>query len=314
MIHFACVYCGRKVRAKDAQACRKVKCPACGHTLRVPSKGTPPVSQAQAEDNRADAGQQWAGKSDKEIAKLLLKKRPTPVPKTRSMARLVLEPLLPQYDDLTIFALSVAFLLLALTPPGNATPSDQDVLIWQVLYQLIPLSPGFGNLFLLAGLGLIVSLAGTVSNWTKPRWVRFAMLYFAVFATGGIAIAATLLVLMRTRSWPLLVFPLWNGINGAILLIMFFGGIADTDCIVDRRPSLGQLGVTLISILLLLGICRYGLNLHWVMTYSICVCYTLSLNHALQDFFGGHSEPLTTLEEVVTDARPDGRPPAEGMS
>lgn len=295
MIHFACVYCGKKVRAKDTQACRTAKCPACGHALRVPPKARRESGQtaavSQTEERRTDTPDRWEGKSNKEIARLLLKRPPTPIQESRLKAKQILEPLLPQYDDLTIFALSAAFLLLGLTGPGNTTRPPHDPLTPQVFFQLIPFAPGMGGLSLLAGLGLVVSLAGAVFNWAKPRWIRFAMLYFAVFATGGIAVAAALLVLTRTRSWPLLIFPLWNGINGAILMAMFYSGVADVDCVVDCKPSLRQLAITLVSVSLLLAICRYAFNLHWAITYSICVCYTMSLNHTLQDLFGRRSGP-----------------------
>ena len=124
------------------------------------------------------------------------------------------------------------------------------------------------------------------------------MLYFAVFATAGIAVQAALITYLTTHHWLMLIFPVWNGINGAILLILFYSGVANADCVEDTRASRGQLLITLLSVSLLLTICRLGLRLDWTMAYSICACYTMTLNHTLQDYFGSHFEHLTTLEQV----------------
>jgi DNA-directed RNA polymerase subunit RPC12/RpoP len=297
VIHFTCAYCGRKIRARDTQACRKAKCPACGHTVRVPRKQAPPVTaeaQGQPENAQTDREEQWEGKSDKEIAKLLLGKTLMPEERVQSAAQRVLAPLVPQYDDLTIFALSAAFLLLYLIGPGITVDLFQDYMNRQLEGTVVLRPARIGMLSVLAGVGMIASLVGVFFDWQKPRPVKLLMLSFAVLATGGIGIYAGLVTLRTTRGWLMMVFPLWNVINGAILLLMFGGSIMDAECVVDRRPRPSQIVVTLISISLLLAICRYAFNLHWAITYSICVCYTMSLNHTLQDLFGGHSEPLTT--------------------
>ena len=242
--------------------------------------------------------------SNEQIANRLLVRTLAPEERIQLAAKRILTPLLPQYDDLTIFALSAAFLLLVLMrhedmapllqdPPGRGTPNADPVFFF-----------GFASMTVLAGIGLATSLAGVFFKWEKPDWAKYLMLGFAVFATGGIAVLATLVVLGTNRSGLMLIFPLWNGANGVFLLLMFCGNIMDPDCIVDRRLHLSQVVVTLVSISLLLAICRYGLNLHWAITYSICVCYTMSLNHTLQDMFGNRSEPLTTLEEVTADPSP----------
>ena len=212
----------------------------------------------------------------------------------QSTAKRILAPLVPQYDDLTIFALSAAFLLLHLIGPGITVDLVRDYMGALLEGTVVLPAAKVGTLSVLAGIGMVASIVGVFFDWQKPLSVKFFMLSFAVFATGGIGIYAGLVTLRTARGW-LMVFPAWNIINGVILLIMFGGNIMDADCIVDRKPSLSQIVITLVSISLLLAICRYGLKLHWAIAYSICVCYTMSLNHTLQDLFGNRSEPLTTL-------------------
>jgi DNA-directed RNA polymerase subunit RPC12/RpoP len=292
MIHFACVYCGKKIRARDTQACRKAKCPACGHTLRVPPKARcesgQTVAASQTEERHTDTPDQWESKSNEEIASLLRTRTLDPEERVQLAAKRILTPLLPQYDDLTIFALSAAFLLVVLTRPESTipplhAPPDRDA--------AVAFHFGFAGMSVLAGIGLVMSLAGALFDWAKPRWAKYLMLCFAVLATGGIGIRAALIVFETNQSGLMLIFPLWNGLSGVFLLLMFGGNIMDPDCVVDCRPRLSQIVVTLVSIALLLAICRYAFNLHWAITYSICVCYTMSLNHTLQDLFGRRSEP-----------------------
>ncbi len=326
MIRFACVYCGAKVTARDTQACQQAKCPACGHRLRVPARhvaqpppagnAEPDPSRPQAEGPHAGAGEpaaaaRWGGMSNKQIAKALLKKPLRPEQEERLATRRKLLPLLPHYDDLTLFALSATFLLLALTGSITVTmpePLRVDSSLPEVFAALAgELLGRFAWLFALAAIGMIASLVGVFMPGPKSRPVKFLMLSFAVFATGGIGVYAGMVILEEVHVWPLMIFPLWNIGSGLTLLFLFRLGLMDPDCIVDRKPTAVQVIVTLASILLLLAICRYALHLHWAITYSICVCYTVSLNHTLQDFFGIGPKPLTDLGEAAIESASDAR-------
>jgi hypothetical protein len=189
----------------------------------------------------------------------------------------------------------VALLLLALT--GSITvkipaPLTVDSSLPEVFTALAGrLLSGFAGLFVLAFLGMIMSLFGVFLRGAKARPLKFAMLSFAVLATGGTGVYAGMVILRGVHSWPMMIFPLWNIFSGLGMLLLFRTGYMDPDCVVDRTPSRAQVIITLLSISLLLAICRYAFKLHWAITYSICVCYTMSLNHTLQDLFGRRSEP-----------------------
>lgn len=311
MIRFACVYCGVTVAAQEAQACRLAKCPACGHRLRVPrvdvaqppsagDVGDPPL-EAEVSHREPEANaDRWAGMSDKQIAKALLKKPLTPEQKQRQATRRALRPLMPQYDNLTLFALSAAFVGLGLTgsislaPPAPVT-ADSSLADWFAAFAH-ELADQFAGLFFLAAVGMVVSLFSVFWRGPKPRSMKFFMLSFGILATGGTGIYAGFVILEQVHAWPMMIFPLWNILNGAVLVVLFHTGLMDPDCVVDRRPTAAQVAVTVVAISLLLGVCRYALHLHWAIAYSICVCYTMSLNHSLHDVFGIGAEPLTTWE------------------
>ncbi|HNY77072.1 MAG: hypothetical protein RBS72_01245 [Sedimentisphaerales bacterium] len=301
MIRFACVYCGRKIWAKDRLAGTQVKCPACGHTIRVKPTAEPePQTKQTVYDAPAEA-LDWRGKSDREIARELRKHRPlTEQEERRRAIRQTLSPFMPHYDSLTLFALSWAFLLLLLLGP-NASPSRYTLgsrytsgarapapqgpneplvrVIWSVGQQFMVLTP-------LAGIGMVLSLVGVFYPRPKPKTVKWLMLCFAVMVTGGTGIYAGYIWFTTARGW-LLVFPASNILSAAVPLLLFRAGLLDTEVILDTTARLSQVVVTLVVTVVLLATCLYVFRLHWAIAYSICVAYTMSLNHAITDVFGG---------------------------
>lgn len=305
MIHFTCVYCGARVVAKEACASRVAKCPACGHKVRVPrSNGAQPASPGDVPKEPARQDNDClAGMSNEQIAKTLLKKRPLPGRQERLTTRRELSPLMPHYDNLTLFALSVGFLFLGLTGSFSLeapTPLTVDSSIADVFAALAgELLEKFTIFIPLAFLGMLLSLLGVFTRGEKAKPIKFVMLSFATLATSGTGVYAGIVILGQHLSWPMMIFPLWNIVHGIGLLSLFRMGLMDPDCIVNRRPSALQVIVTTVSVLLLLVVCRYALHLHWAIAYSICIGYTLSLNHTVQDVFGIGTKPPTDTEQIA---------------
>ncbi len=290
MIHFSCMYCGRKLWAKDRLVGSRIRCPACGHKIRIRPAEAPAEGGRAARHGRRDtsaAKEDWREMSDGEIARRLHGARGSsghPLDRRR-VARQALSPWLPHYDSLTLFALSSAFILLllfgAFKMPGpqwdGANPALSRVL-WS-------LAGPFGLLIPLAGLGMLLSLVGIFYTKPKPDTVKWLMLCFAVVVTGGTGLYAGYIVLRTTRGW-LMVFPAWNILNAAVPLLLFRAGLLDTELILDTTARLWQVIVTMVVTTALLVVCLYYFRLHWAITYSICVGYTMSLNHAITDVFG----------------------------
>ncbi|UCD49913.1 MAG: hypothetical protein JSW27_20580 [Phycisphaerales bacterium] len=280
MIHFSCMYCGRKIRAKATLIGRKAPCPACGHRLLIP-KPSAPCEETTAPDAPAAIPNQahlWEGKSNKEIAKLLLRDRPLmPEQQERAAVKQAISPLLPRYDELTLFALSVTFLLLLAINPEMQRALPRVALFLRD-----------GRISLLVGVaavGMVFSLFGIFFPFPKPELVKWPMLTFAVVVTGGTGLYTGYITFTTTRGW-LIVFPAWNIINGVLLLALFSQGLLDPNCILDRRAKFWQVVLTLVCVGVLLAVCEYAFELHWAITYSVCVGYTMSLHHGITDIFG----------------------------
>jgi hypothetical protein len=219
----------------------------------------------------------WAGKSDREITENLLPQAMTEEPRQQQAVRKAFSFLAPRYDDLTLFALSLSFLLLWLIDPDLRRDLAKmfsegwsgDITIWLIA----------------AVIGMALSLVNVFLRREKSDFQKSVMLIFAVVVTAGTGLYAGWIMLHESKGW-LLVFPAWNILNGGLLLLLFRLGIVDTDCIVDEQASFAEVVITAICVPILLTVCHYYCELQWAVTFSIAVAYTMSLHNGIRAVFG----------------------------
>ena len=276
MIHFSCMYCGKKIRAKDKLVGRRAPCPACGHRLLIPKPRveTPPESDVSPLGARFRKdrffGRDQGAHPTCEVGNGLAQ--------AQTVLNHPITLLAPRYDELTLFAMSVTFLLLLWIDP-DAHRDLSKVALFVRDDEILMLG-------LLAALGMVFSLFGIFFKRPKPDVVKWPMLFFAVAVTAGTGIYAGYVTLQLARGW-LVVFPIWNILNGILLILILRAGLLAPDCIIDGAAKLWQLVITLLTVGLLLGLCHYVFKLHWAISYSICLGYTMSLHRAVTDVFGG---------------------------
>jgi DNA-directed RNA polymerase subunit RPC12/RpoP len=249
MIRFSCMYCGRRIRANGRSAGKKAHCPTCGHELLIPHPAGAPGEVSTAGDAPAcqDKAVPWEGMTNKEIARLLLRNKPlTEEDRARAVAQAAASPLLPRYDELTLFVLSAAFLMLVGISPevkadlGSAMGFTHDGRIMVVLS--------------VATIGMVLSLFGIFFKGPKPDLFKWPMLVFAVLVTAGAGVYAGYVTLENAQGW-LIIFPAWNIINGVLLLAMLRAGLMDTHCIIDGAARFSQVVMALICAGVVLGVC-----------------------------------------------------------
>ncbi len=281
MVEFRCIYCGQAVQTEEPSAYQWARCPACGHSVPVYGRkpgdsqhGGPPAGR----DTLGDA-ENWAAKSNEEVAAQLLAPAPTAKERKRQAEKMLLAPLLPRYDDLTLFTLSLAFLLLI----DETSRRDLTAALLTMHGDKAPL------LFLLIAFGMVCALVGVFLHRKKSEFQRRAMLLFAAYVTAGTGIYAGWRMLDRSQIW-LMVFPAWNILDGALLLLLVYARVVDTECITDKKTTFGQVVVTALAIPILLTSCRYLFDLHWATTFSIAVVYTMNLHRILRQRLGGHMD------------------------
>jgi hypothetical protein len=114
VIESPCLYGGQTVRAEEGLAGRHVECFACGHSVRVRERkvGDARKTVSKAEGPEKEDASCWAGRSDRESAESLLARTMTKKQRQEQAVKKAFSFLTPRYDDLTLFALSLSFLLL----------------------------------------------------------------------------------------------------------------------------------------------------------------------------------------------------------
>jgi hypothetical protein len=146
------------------------------------------------------------------------------------------------------------------------------------------------SLAFLTGFGL--SLYHVFTSREKISFEKMIMMLFAVVTNAGTGIIAGWYVIKHSgvHNW-LLIFPIWNIINGVLLLLMLRFRIVDEECISDRDATAKQVILGLIAVFVIFIFCNYVFKLHWSITLSICIIYTTSFDKALQSVFPGIANP-----------------------
>lgn len=258
MISFRCIYCGQKIKAPDQTSGKKGKCPRCGHTIRVMNPST----------KQTDAVNKL---SDEDIAAMYLDSGPQ---KSAGLSPAwVGRAFIPTYNRLSLFIISIPMLMLL-----GLSGEFREVLI-KVFKEDDP------RLWILAAImfvGMFFSVLHVFTRGPRPDYQKWPMLLFAVCVNGFSAIAAGLYMLRETpRSW-LWIFPLWNLINGLMLLILLRFGQITTQDISDEDVTLSQAlvaGSIAVGVFLL---CNYVFKFYWAVTYSVCVVYATGFSRAVQ--------------------------------
>ena len=264
MIRFKCIYCGQRILARDDGIGKKGKCPKCRHELRVPktTKGRPAISTEKT---------------------LPIQHPADTAPKgylyTDDLAELYKEKVgwfIPTYDELSLFLMAITLILLCIAN----FPMREQIQKWMATnhYLLVYIVVAI----FLCGLGLSIYHVFTTREKTYiEKWI---MLLFAVLTNAGAGIISGWYVLNRIQNWQI-IFPMWNIINGALLLVMLRFRIVDEECISDRDATAGEVIRGLIVVIVIFIFCNYVFKLHWAITFSICIIYATSFDKALQSVF-----------------------------
>jgi DNA-directed RNA polymerase subunit RPC12/RpoP len=273
VIRFKCIYCGQRILAKEDGAGKKGKCPTCRHDVRVPKtiKDTPAISTDISEREK------------KAKAKLdLMSALMGPPEDTAELIKEKAGWFIPVYDELSLFLMAITLILLYIIN----SPMRGQIHKWMITQHSI-LAYILAAIFLC---GLCLSIYHIFTTREKTDIEKWGMLFFAVLANAVTGIIAGVYVIKNTTAhdW-LLVFPIWNIVNGALLLLMLRFRIIDEECISDRDATASEVIIGLAAVFVILIFCNYVFKLHWAITFSICIIYATSFDRALQSVFPGLS-------------------------
>jgi hypothetical protein len=271
VIKFKCIYCGQRILAKDNGAGKKGKCPKCAHLLTVPesTKGRPAISpNKEPMPDRPDSPVVAWNEDD-----------------ITDLCKENFGFLIPTYDKLSLFLMAVTLILLYLANPqmtGQTLNQMQDLACFLIEIMHLPLI----STLILLSLAAIFYQLFLFDEKTDIK--KKIMLDFAILINTGTGIFAGMYVIQNTvtSNW-LLVFPIWNIVNGIIILLMFGFEIINEECISDRKATFVQIFFGLIAVIAIFLLCNYVFKLYWAITFSICIVYTTSFDRALQSVFPG---------------------------
>jgi hypothetical protein len=189
--------------------------------------------------------------------------------------------LLPSYDEITMFLMSVTVVLVTV-----CNPSLRDRLIGFIFSVS---GVFFGGAYILIYVcGLVLSIYHIFSSRAKSQTEKYLMLFFAVFTNGTSAICAGFYLLEHSVIW-LAVFPIWNIVSGAVLILMLWFDIVDRRCVSDRDSTIPQAILGLAAVVAVFFACSLLLKFHWAITFSICIAYSTSLDRAIRKVCRGKS-------------------------
>jgi len=276
VIRFKCIYCGQRILAKDDSVGKKGKCPKCNHDLRVPksTKGRPAISADKEPMPMPPQTRVPAWGKDSRFG------RNEAADELAELEKEAFGFFIPIYDELSLFLMAMTLILLY---AGN---SQVRGIVRYVAAHITEAGIFLLALAFLSGFGL--SLYHVFTTREKTSFEKMIMMLFAVVTNAGTGIIAGWYVIRHSgvHNW-LLIFPIWNIINGVWLLLMLRFRIIDEECISDRDAKAAQVIIGLTAVLIIFVFCNSVFRLHWAITFSICIIYTTSFDRALQSVFPG---------------------------
>jgi DNA-directed RNA polymerase subunit RPC12/RpoP len=253
MVEFKCIYCGQGLSANEDDRGKNGICPKCNHDYFVP-KVKP--SQAPLKSDIYVTDYEWAS---------------------------FYKELFPAYDELSLFL--TAFTLIMLFIANDA--------FRELMRKLFMTDYGRMFFYFVAAVplaGFALSIYHFYSERDKTDFEKWAMFIFALCANICTAVVAGIYTLNESAGW-VVIFPVWNLINAVLMVLMNVHIINQRCttiyryCITDRQATFNQMTLSITAVFLIFMFCNFIFDLHWAVTFSICIAYTTSFDRALQSAF-----------------------------
>jgi len=255
MIQFKCIYCGQELSANENDRGKSGKCPRCNHDFFVPKamqSQNPVSSTVYIRDD------EWAS---------------------------LYKEFFPAYDELSLFLTAFTLIMLFI---ANAA-------FQELIHKLFMTDPDSIFFYFVAAIplaGFALSIYHFYSTRDKTDFEKWAMFIFAVSTNICTSVVAGIYTLNESTGW-VIIFPIWNLINAVLMIFMNIILINQQCttiyryCITDREATYHQIIISLTAVFLIFALCNFVFNLHWAVTFSICIAYTTSFDRALQSVFPG---------------------------
>ena len=179
----------------------------------------------------------------------------------------------PRYNELALFLMSITFILVFFSY------DELQTILGKFFFEHF--DPRLFLLLVIFVLGIVFSLYHVFTERRKTSFEKIVMLIFAVFVNAFSGIAAGMHILTDAHG-ILMLFPMWNIVNGVWLLIMLRADIMDENNITDENATPLQVLLGSLILLLVFLVCHTVFELHWTITFSICVASATSVSGIVQ--------------------------------
>ena len=312
MIRFRCMYCGQKIRTADKNLGREAKCPTCAHPIRIVKRPELAVNKPEDKSKETEIKNKAYVNSltDEQIVARYLGINPEEA-KESTPVRLIKEVIIPQayknnefqestiprwlkrtfvptYNRLSLFLIGICMVMLVAFNSQLHSEISKFIsrinLKSDIIFFIIANVKGLFFLLIFL-LGMSICVYQIFTSKRRSDFQKWLMLYFAVFvnALSGMVAGAHIIREngLSLNHWTY-IFPLWNILNGSVLLTFYkYGHITPKD-IVDNQVPLIQIIVSTLIAAVIFVICNYVFKMYWAITYSVCVVYATGFSKAVQ--------------------------------
>jgi len=268
VIKLKCDRCGQVMKVPEEYGGKKGRCPRCKEVLTVPRRRSASGPAARSGSSPVNTPTQAALRSEGASR---------PGAKAQPVGNRVRRLLLPSYDEISMFLMSAAVVLITLFDPSLRKMVvgflfSVNGIFWAGVYIAMYLC------------GLALSIYHIFSSRSKSQTETYLMLFFAVLTNGLSGIGAGIYLLSHSVVW-VAIFPMCNILSGTALMLMLWFDVIDRQCVSEREGTILQAGLGLAAMLAVFLACTYVLKLHWVLTLSICIAYASNIDKAIQSIW-----------------------------
>ena len=200
--------------------------------------------------------------------------------------------LLPSFDEVSIFLMTLAVILVFLTQP-----TMQDLLIQKVV---ISVDGKAALMLVLYVCGMIFAIYHAFSLKTKSSTAKFLMLWFAILTNIFIGLYLSITSYHELHGF-MKILPILNIADAVWLYLLFRTGILDIDAISDRDATLNEIVFGSIIIYTIFVVSQYIFGNQWPVTISLTTIYATSISHMFQPIFG-QSDKIIEKDFLVKKA------------
>lgn len=191
-----------------------------------------------------------------------------------------------RFNESALYSMTFSFLLLFLLDDGMR----QDMYTFiRRLCGASGLAATLGILFFFVpfGLGMALCVFHAFSKRIKSSFEKVLMLFFAVTISSGTGIYIGWYIVRGGGSLWLILFGIWNLVYSGLLIYQFESIVLtekdfDGTYISGRNATIGEIILSSLSATAILLCSEYLMRFDWIISYSICITYTTSLDRQIQ--------------------------------